>query len=112
MPRPRTWHYGKPTCRGCLTRVVEATVLDREWMKDANCAGTLIDFFPHIDHKQDISLQRTICRSCQVQTECLTYAIRTREPHGIWGGMTPMERHIFAKRNRLPTFTPEGNQPE
>jgi hypothetical protein len=27
-----------------------------------------------------------------VQHECLDFALRVREPHGIWGGLTEAER--------------------
>ena len=35
---------------------------------------------------------KAICEDCAVRTECLDYAIGTREPFGIWGGMTEYER--------------------
>jgi WhiB family redox-sensing transcriptional regulator len=35
---------------------------------------------------------RAICRVCPVQNECLDYAMRIREPYGIWGGFTETER--------------------
>jgi len=35
---------------------------------------------------------KAICSTCVVQNDCLEYAIRIREPHGIWGGMNETER--------------------
>ncbi len=35
---------------------------------------------------------RAICRVCPVMSECLEYAMRIREPYGIWGGFTENER--------------------
>ncbi|HVJ98866.1 MAG TPA: WhiB family transcriptional regulator, partial [Acidimicrobiia bacterium] len=29
-----------------------------------------------------------ICGDCSVQRDCLNFALRVREPHGIWGGLT------------------------
>ena len=104
MPRPRTWYYGRPCCRSCLSRVINDTPVSTGWMADANCAGSQVDFFPNFDGKADLTVQRLICRSCQVQTECLTYAIATRESHGMWGGMTPMERWMLARRNNMPLW--------
>ncbi len=33
-----------------------------------------------------------ICAQCIVQPECLEFALRVHEPHGIWGGLTEAER--------------------
>ena len=35
---------------------------------------------------------KSLCRRCPVRTTCLDHALRTREPHGVWGGFTPTER--------------------
>jgi WhiB family redox-sensing transcriptional regulator len=35
---------------------------------------------------------KLICADCAVQRECLDVALRVREPHGIWGGLTETER--------------------
>jgi WhiB family redox-sensing transcriptional regulator len=29
---------------------------------------------------------------CAVRRECLEYALTTKEPYGIWGGLTEVER--------------------
>ncbi|NGO71828.1 WhiB family transcriptional regulator [Streptomyces boncukensis] len=35
---------------------------------------------------------RHMCAACPLQQPCADYAIRMREPDGIWGGLTPQER--------------------
>lgn len=35
---------------------------------------------------------KAVCRRCQVTAECLTWAVRTGQQHGIWGGTTAEER--------------------
>jgi len=35
---------------------------------------------------------KAICASCSVRKDCLEYALRIREPHGIWGGLNELER--------------------
>jgi len=35
---------------------------------------------------------KAICAMCPVREPCLAYALRIREPHGIWGGMSESER--------------------
>ena len=36
--------------------------------------------------------KRAICNACSVRHPCLEYALRIREPHGIWGGLNETER--------------------
>lgn len=35
---------------------------------------------------------KAICADCEVQPECLQWAIDNREPYGVWGGLTATER--------------------
>ena len=35
---------------------------------------------------------KDICATCPVQVECLDYALRIREPYGVWGGLNEQER--------------------
>jgi hypothetical protein len=32
-----------------------------------------------------------------VRIECLEYAVRIREPHGIWGGLNELERRVLIR---------------
>lgn len=36
---------------------------------------------------------KTWCRRCPVTVPCLEAALRRRDPHGVWGGLDPDERH-------------------
>ncbi len=55
-------------------------------------------FFPpaHFERKDDREARevraKSICAGCAVRHECLDYALRIREPHGIWGGLNEAER--------------------
>ena len=55
-------------------------------------------FFPpsHFERKDEKEARETrakaICASCSVRQCCLDYAVRIREPHGIWGGLNEVER--------------------
>mgnify|MGYP001450285291 CR=1 FL=1 len=58
-------------------------------------------FFPpaHFERK-DEKLDRerrakAICATCSVRRDCLDYALRIREPHGIWGGLSEVERRTL-----------------
>ncbi len=40
-----------------------------------------------------------VCAGCTVREQCLDFAMRTNESHGIWGGTTPEER-VRARRRK------------
>jgi WhiB family redox-sensing transcriptional regulator len=69
------------------------------WQAKAACRGPQsAAFFPptHSERKDERlareSRAKSICAGCLVRKECLDYAVRIREPHGIWGGLNEMER--------------------
>ena len=41
---------------------------------------------------------KRVCAGCPVREECLAYALRLREGHGIWGGLNEMERRNLLRR--------------
>ena len=60
-----------------------------------------------------VSRALQICGGCQVRQECLDFAMRTREPVGIWGGTTPEERiRALRARHRRPARRTWGAPPE
>jgi WhiB family redox-sensing transcriptional regulator len=75
------------------------------WQAKASCRGPQAEvFFPpaHAERKEE-KLQReerakSICSSCSVRVDCLEYAIRIHEPHGIWGGLNEAERKQLTDR--------------
>jgi WhiB family transcriptional regulator, redox-sensing transcriptional regulator len=69
------------------------------WQAKAACRGPHTSlFFPpsHFERKDDKeareSRAKSICASCPVRRLCLDYALRIKEPHGIWGGLNEVER--------------------
>ena len=76
------------------------------WHRRAACRGEQpASFFPppHFERKE-LRLARervakAICLTCPVADSCLGYALETREPHGVWGGLNEIERrHLLEKR--------------
>lgn len=73
---------------------------DRPWLRAAACRGqeNASAFYPPMHHEnRDERSDRerrakAICTKCPVQGSCLDYALGTREPFGIWGGLTEYER--------------------
>lgn len=82
--------------------------MDRaEFMADANCLGldpTL--FFPHQGEFAQAVKAKAICNACDVQAECLAYALNNGENHGIWGGMSERERRRIRRGRATNTTGP------
>ena len=75
------------------------------WQAKAACRGPQTSmFFPpsHFERKDDKEMResraKAICASCPVRRSCLEYALRIREPHGIWGGLNEAERRELLAR--------------
>jgi WhiB family redox-sensing transcriptional regulator len=75
------------------------------WQAKAACRGPqAAAFFPpsHAERKDEKIARearaKSICSECHVRRDCLEYAIRIREPHGIWGGMNEVERKQLLER--------------
>lgn len=52
----------------------------------------LDDNEPPGDRRMREEKAKSICEVCEVRRECLDYALATREPYGIWGGLNEVER--------------------
>ena len=48
-----------------------------------------------------INALRSVCLSCPIWKDCLTYAMRN-EDYGMWGGMTTQERISMRNPNQYP----------
>lgn len=75
------------------------------WQVKASCRGpqAAVFFPPSHSERKDERLAReraakAICKTCPVRRDCLDYAIRIREPHGIWGGLNEVERKQVIER--------------
>jgi WhiB family transcriptional regulator, redox-sensing transcriptional regulator len=69
------------------------------WQMKAACRGREADLFypPSLPERRDERDEReqrakAICTTCSVRRACLDHALRIREQHGIWGGLTEAER--------------------
>jgi WhiB family transcriptional regulator, redox-sensing transcriptional regulator len=66
------------------------------WVERAACRFAEPDLFFPISNKgrsqADAARAREVCWSCPVRAACLHYALATRQPYGIWGGLTEDER--------------------
>jgi WhiB family redox-sensing transcriptional regulator len=69
-----------------------------DWRCAAACRSTDPDLFFPISGTgralEQVTEAQSICADCPVTRECLTFALRTHQIHGIWGGMTKEERYL------------------
>lgn len=69
-----------------------------DWQLDATCRGMEVELFFHPARERRRQKQRrideakAICHRCPVLEECRQYALQTREPYGIWGGLSEEDR--------------------
>ena len=90
--------------------MLEIGAMDRSWQVDGLCRGNhSYLFFPPsaVERKDDRERRgeraKAICRVCPVQGPCLEFAVEIREPYGIWGGLTELERRQVVSRRLAAT---------
>jgi WhiB family redox-sensing transcriptional regulator len=74
-------------------------LLDVDWMLFAACSELELEesdrlFFCGRGQRRLADQARVICACCEVQAECLEFALRNPEEteFGVWGGTTPGQR--------------------
>ena len=77
-------------------------LIHETWHLRAACRGpeSAMFFPPSTPERRDEREARElhakhICTQCGVREDCLAFALRVREPHGIWGGLTEAERRTL-----------------
>jgi WhiB family transcriptional regulator, redox-sensing transcriptional regulator len=73
-----------------------------DWREKASCRAVDPDlFFPvgttgialvQIEHA------KSVCRECDVQGQCLQFALATNQESGVWGGTSEEERRKLRKQ--------------
>jgi WhiB family redox-sensing transcriptional regulator len=83
-----------------MTQLLQLTAApSTEWQQQGLCRSVdATVFFPpaHFEHKPEREAReakaKAICVDCPVRSACLDWALRVREPHGVWGGYSESER--------------------
>lgn len=109
IDRARCAGYGIPHVRAdkVLVDMVEGLQVGYEdlftpepWTEHAACASLPPDlFFPSRGH--ETSTAKAVCAECPVCEECLDYALRRGEKHGIWGGTSEADRRKLRRDRRV-----------
>jgi WhiB family transcriptional regulator, redox-sensing transcriptional regulator len=47
---------------------------------------------------------KAVCARCPVQMPCALYALATRQPYGVWGGLTEDDREPVGDEHRRTRF--------
>lgn len=75
-----------------------------EWQYDGACASldSSMFFSPEAERGAKRTARedraKAICAQCPVIDRCRQHALETREPYGVWGGMTAGERVRLMER--------------
>ena len=78
-----------------------------DWQVDGACRSADPTLFFHPRNERGRSRHNRdhaalfVCERCPVVRECRDYAMRAREAHGVWGGLTEEEREVFFRRMDL-----------
>jgi WhiB family transcriptional regulator, redox-sensing transcriptional regulator len=82
-----------------------ATEHATEWRSAGACLSADPDlFFPISTTGTGVAQVREaqmICARCEVQRECLEFALSTGETYGVWGGTTPEQRRRVRRRKQI-----------
>mgnify|MGYP000284663285 CR=1 FL=1 len=82
--------------------LLSLTVTSDEWRKEAACRNTDPDLFFPVGTVgpalQQIEAAKAICRICDVQVDCLKFALATNQDSGIWGGTSEEERRKLKRQ--------------
>lgn len=80
-----------------------------EWQYQGACRDADPSLFFHPEGERGAARRRraaaatAICRTCPVLEACRNQALATREPYGIWGGMSEEERaEALSTSSRMP----------
>jgi WhiB family redox-sensing transcriptional regulator len=73
-----------------------AWLIEKNWRLLAACRSVDPDLFFPVSSTGNSAGQvdeaKAVCACCMVRRQCLVFALRTRQAHGIWGGRTTEER--------------------
>ena len=75
-----------------------------DWQLEGSCRGMDSAVFFHPDGERNPSRARRtaqakeVCKRCPVMEQCREFALQTREPFGVWGGLAEAERRVILEQ--------------
>ncbi len=76
-----------------------------EWQLHGACRGADSSLFFHPEGERGPArvarelAAKALCARCPVIQQCATHALRSREPYGVWGGLSEAEREEMLARS-------------
>jgi WhiB family transcriptional regulator, redox-sensing transcriptional regulator len=84
------------------SRSLSLSIERDDWRDLASCRDTDPDLFFPVGTTgpaiEQIENAKAVCRQCEVQTECLEYALASNQDSGIWGGTSEEERRAIRRQ--------------
>lgn len=72
-----------------------------EWHARAACRGRDdVDWFP--ERGESLEPAKAVCAACPVLEECCDFAVTNGEKHGVWAGMSALDRRQLRRQRRQP----------
>ncbi|WP_328952791.1 WhiB family transcriptional regulator [Kitasatospora purpeofusca] len=84
-----------------LSRLPGAIEQRWNWQLEGACRGVDSSIFFHPANERGNAAKereqhaKSVCARCPVRVQCRRYALATREPYGVWGGLTEGERRVL-----------------
>lgn len=76
-----------------------------EWQLHGACRGADSSLFFHPEGERGPArvarelAAKALCARCPVIQQCAAHALRSREPYGVWGGLSEAEREEMLARS-------------
>ena len=84
------------------SRSLSLSIERDEWREFSACRDTDPDLFFPVGTTgpaiEQIETAKAVCRACDVQKDCLDYALTTNQDSGIWGGTSEEERRTVRRQ--------------
>ena len=87
-----------------LTRLPGPALERWEWQARGACATQDTELFFHPENERGPRREarekaaKAVCATCPVLQQCREHALETREPYGVWGGLSEPEREAILSR--------------
>lgn len=85
--------------RGTSRPTPDLVIIHEPWMDGALCAQVDMDIF-YPEKGGTTRPAKAICARCDVQSECLIFALEHDERFGVWGGKSERERRRLNRGTR------------
>ena len=79
-----------------------------DWSNRAACLGAEPELFFPIGTGgaalDEVGAAKAVCSTCAVLSDCRDYALRTRQPFGVWGGLDEEQRRALWVTDQEPAL--------